>query len=100
MACNQSNEIVAIKTDTWTLARRFPAGTGVYNLAMTKDGRLIATNKRGQSVSIFDPVTGQRTGENSDAEKGCARGRGFAGRPLRFYFGRRSWLRTGHGRSD
>jgi DNA-binding beta-propeller fold protein YncE len=58
VACNQSNEIVAIKTDTWTLARRFPAGTGVYNLAMTKDGRLIATNKRGQSVSIFDPVTG------------------------------------------
>jgi DNA-binding beta-propeller fold protein YncE len=58
VACNQSNEIVAIKTDTWTLAHRFPAGTGVYNLAMTKDGRLIATNKRGQSVSIFDPVTG------------------------------------------
>jgi DNA-binding beta-propeller fold protein YncE len=59
VACNQSNEIVAIRTDTWTLARRFPAGTGVYNLAMTKDGRLIATNKRGQSVSIFDPVTGR-----------------------------------------
>jgi DNA-binding beta-propeller fold protein YncE len=59
VACNQSNEIVAIKTDTWTLARRFPAGTGVYNLAMTRDGRLIATNKRGQSVSIFDPVTGR-----------------------------------------
>jgi DNA-binding beta-propeller fold protein YncE len=59
VACNQSNEIVAINTDTWSLARRFPAGTGVYNLAMTKDGRLIATNKRGQSVSIFDPVTGK-----------------------------------------
>jgi DNA-binding beta-propeller fold protein YncE len=59
VACNQSNEIVAIKTDTWTLARRFPAGTGVYNLAMTKDGRLIATNKRGQSVSIFDPMSGR-----------------------------------------
>jgi len=59
VACNQSNEIVAINTDSWTLARRFPAGTGVYNLAMTKDGRLIATNKRGQSVSIFDPLTGR-----------------------------------------
>jgi DNA-binding beta-propeller fold protein YncE len=58
VACNSSNEIVAINTDTWTLARRFPAGTGVYNLAMTKDGRLIGTNKRGQSVSIFDPVSG------------------------------------------
>jgi len=58
VACNQSNDIVAVRTDTWTMARRFPAGTGVYNLATTKDGRLIATNKRGQSVSIFDPVTG------------------------------------------
>jgi DNA-binding beta-propeller fold protein YncE len=58
VACNQSNDIVAIDTNTWTMARRFAAGTGVYNLAMTKDGRLIATNKRGQSVSIFDPVSG------------------------------------------
>lgn len=59
VACNQTNDIVAIKADTWAMARRFPAGTGVYNLAMTKDGRLIATNKRGQSVSIFDPVSGK-----------------------------------------
>lgn len=59
VACNQSNDIVAINTTSWTMARRFPAGTGVYNLAMTKDGRLIATNKRGQSVSIFDPQNGK-----------------------------------------
>ena len=59
VACNQSNDIVAVDTVGWKLARRFPAGNGVYNLAMTKDGRLIATNKRGQSVSIFDPVTGK-----------------------------------------
>ena len=58
VACNQSNDIVAINTASWTMARRFPAGNGVYNLALTKDGRLIATNKRGQSVSIFDPLTG------------------------------------------
>jgi DNA-binding beta-propeller fold protein YncE len=60
VACNQSNDIVAVNTADWTLARRFPAGNGVYNLAMTKDGRLIATNKRGQSVSIFDPVSGKQ----------------------------------------
>jgi DNA-binding beta-propeller fold protein YncE len=59
VACNQSNDIVAVNTASWTMARRFPAGTGVYNLAMTKDGRLIATNKRGQSVSILDPLTGR-----------------------------------------
>ncbi|HZC22981.1 MAG TPA: YncE family protein, partial [Candidatus Binatia bacterium] len=59
VACNQTNDIVAVNTDTWTMARRFPAGNGVYNLAMTKDGRLIASNKRGQSVSIFDPIAGK-----------------------------------------
>jgi DNA-binding beta-propeller fold protein YncE len=59
VACNQTNDIVAVNTADWKLARRFPAGNGVYNLAMTKDGRLIATNKRGQSVSIFDPVSGK-----------------------------------------
>ena len=59
LACNQTNDIVAVNTADWTMARRFPAGNGVYNLAMTKDGRLIATNKRGQSVSIFDPISGK-----------------------------------------
>ena len=59
LACNQTNDVVAVNTADWKLARRFPAGNGVYNLAMTKDGRLIATNKRGQSVSIFDPITGK-----------------------------------------
>jgi DNA-binding beta-propeller fold protein YncE len=59
VACNQSNDIVAVNTADWKLARRFPAGNGVYNLGMTKDGRLIATNKRGQTVSVFDPVSGK-----------------------------------------
>jgi DNA-binding beta-propeller fold protein YncE len=59
VACNKSNEIVAVDVASWKVGRRFPAGTGVYNLAMTKDSRLIATNKRGQSVSIFDPKSGK-----------------------------------------
>jgi DNA-binding beta-propeller fold protein YncE len=59
VACNKSNDIAAVDVASWKLSRRFPAGNGVYNLAMTKDGRLIATNKRGQSVSIFDPKTGK-----------------------------------------
>jgi DNA-binding beta-propeller fold protein YncE len=58
-ACNKSSEIVAVDAKSWTLIKRFPAGPGVYNLAMTKDGRLVATNKRGQSVSIFDPGAGK-----------------------------------------
>jgi len=59
VACNKSNEIVAVDFASWKVARRFAAGTGVYNFAMTKDGRLVATNKRGQSVSVFDPKSGK-----------------------------------------
>jgi DNA-binding beta-propeller fold protein YncE len=59
VACNKSNEIVAVDAASWKLARRFPAANGVYNLAMTRDGRLVATNKRSQSVSVFDPKTGK-----------------------------------------
>jgi DNA-binding beta-propeller fold protein YncE len=59
-ACNKSSEIVEIDAKTWTMTRRIPAGPGVYNLAVTKDGRLlIATNKRGQSASVFDLKTGK-----------------------------------------
>ena len=59
VACNKANDIVVVDATSWKMSRRFPAGTGVYNLAMTKDGRLIATNKKGQSVSVFDPKTGK-----------------------------------------
>jgi DNA-binding beta-propeller fold protein YncE len=69
VACNQTNDIVAVNIADWKLARRFPAGNGVYNFAMTKDGRLIATNKRGQSVSIFDPVTGKELANISTKRK-------------------------------
>jgi DNA-binding beta-propeller fold protein YncE len=60
VACNKASEIVEIDAGSWTLTRRLPAGDGVYNLAVTHDGRLlVATNKRGQSVSVFDAGTGK-----------------------------------------
>jgi len=59
VACNKSDEIVEVDTKTWKITRRLPAGPGVYNLAVTKDGLLIGTNKRGQSVSVFDLKTGR-----------------------------------------
>jgi DNA-binding beta-propeller fold protein YncE len=59
VACNKSNEIAVIDVGSWKVTRRFPAANGVYNLAMTKDARLVATNKRSQSVSVFDPKTGK-----------------------------------------
>lgn len=60
VACNKSSEIVEIDVAAWRVLRRIPAGDGVYNLAVTKDGqRLVATNKRGQSVSVFDVASGR-----------------------------------------
>lgn len=60
VACNASSEIVEINANTWQLVRRMPARAGVYNLAVTHDGtRLLATNKRDQSVSIYDLKSGK-----------------------------------------
>jgi DNA-binding beta-propeller fold protein YncE len=60
VACNKSSDLVEIDTKSWTLVRRLPAGPGVYNLAITNSGaRLIATNKRDASVSVFDAVSGK-----------------------------------------
>ena len=59
VACNGTSDLVEIDAASWTLRRRIPAGNGVYNLAVTRDGtKLVATNKRAQSVSIIDTKTG------------------------------------------
>jgi DNA-binding beta-propeller fold protein YncE len=60
VACNKSSDIVDIDVAQWTMTRRFPAGNGVYNLAVTRDGRyLVTTNKRDKSASVIDIATGR-----------------------------------------
>lgn len=60
VACNSSSEIVEVNTRDWQIVRRIAAGAGVYNLDITRDGlRLIATNKRDQSVSIYELKNGR-----------------------------------------
>jgi len=59
VACNKSSEIIEVDAKEWKITRRIEAGPGVYNLAATKDGKLIATNKRGPSVSIYDLKSGK-----------------------------------------
>jgi DNA-binding beta-propeller fold protein YncE len=60
VACNGSSEIVEINAASWEFVRRIPARPGVYNLDLTHDGqRLIATNKRDQSVSIYEVKSGR-----------------------------------------
>jgi DNA-binding beta-propeller fold protein YncE len=60
VACNKSSEIVEVDADAWKVLRRISARPGVYNLGVTKDGtRLVSTNKRDQSVSVFDIKSGR-----------------------------------------
>ncbi len=55
VACNAHGDVLEIDAASFEVTRRFGAGAGPYNLAVTSDGRqLLATNKGGQSVSIFD----------------------------------------------
>jgi DNA-binding beta-propeller fold protein YncE len=61
VACNGSNELVEIDVARWKLVRRIPARQGIYNLAVTSDGKLVATNRRDQSASIFDLSSGKET---------------------------------------
>lgn len=60
VACNKSSEVVEVDAAKWTVIRRIPSRAGVYNLAITRDGtRLLATNKRDQSVTIIDLNNGR-----------------------------------------
>jgi DNA-binding beta-propeller fold protein YncE len=59
VACNGTSDIAEVDVASWSLRRRLSAGNGVYNLAVTRDGRtLVASNKRGQSVSLIDTRSG------------------------------------------
>jgi DNA-binding beta-propeller fold protein YncE len=60
VACNKADEILEIDRDAWALTRRLPTGRGVYNLAVTPDGRLlVATLKQGHMFEIFDLKSGK-----------------------------------------
>jgi DNA-binding beta-propeller fold protein YncE len=59
VACNKSNEIVEIDFASWKMTRRWAAKDGVYNLAVSPDGKLlIATNKRAKSITIYETAGG------------------------------------------
>src|SRR6185436_973598 len=59
VACNKSDEIVEIDAASWKVTRRFTSRAGVYNLAVSTDGKLVATNKRDQSVSVYELKSGR-----------------------------------------
>jgi DNA-binding beta-propeller fold protein YncE len=60
VACNKMDEILEIDRDAWTVTRRIRTGRGVYNLAVTPDGRLLlATLKQGSMFEVFDLASGK-----------------------------------------
>jgi DNA-binding beta-propeller fold protein YncE len=61
VACNGSSELVETDVAGWKVVRRIPGAPGIYNLAVTTGGKLIATNRRDQSASIFDLPTGKES---------------------------------------
>jgi DNA-binding beta-propeller fold protein YncE len=69
VACNKSSEVVEVDAKNWKITRRIAAGPGAYNLEVTKNGRLIVTNKRGPSVSVFDLKSGKELARISTKHK-------------------------------
>nr|MCU0633936.1 YncE family protein [Gemmatimonadaceae bacterium] len=59
VACNKADELVEVDRASWSISRRMKTGRGVYNLAVTPDGRmLVATLKQGAGIELFDLVSG------------------------------------------
>lgn len=60
VACNKADHILEISRTDWKVTRTMPTGRGVYNLALTPDGKLlVATLKQGAGIEIFDLRTGK-----------------------------------------
>ena len=61
VACNKADEILEIdRDDVDADAPRSRPGRGVYNLAVTPDGKLlVATLKQGSMFEIFDLASGK-----------------------------------------
>jgi YVTN family beta-propeller protein len=58
LVCYHSGELQVRDAATLELRRRLPTGAGAYNVEPSPDGRLVlVTNKKAQSVSVFDAHT-------------------------------------------
>ena len=73
VACNQSNDIVAINTDKWTLARRYPRR---HRRLQPGDDERWAADRHEQARAVgVDLRSGERprVGAHPDAKKDCPR---------------------------
>lgn len=62
LACNHANELQVRDASSLELQRRLVTGDGAYNVEPSPDGRwVLVTNRRAQSVSVFDTETWSET---------------------------------------
>jgi DNA-binding beta-propeller fold protein YncE len=60
VACNKADQILEVDREAWMVSRRFTAGRGPYNLAVSPNGRhLLASLKQGGGVQVFDLESGR-----------------------------------------
>jgi YVTN family beta-propeller protein len=70
LACSKSHEVQVRDARTLELVRRLTAGDGTYNVEPAPDGRwVLATNKKAQSVSVFDTRSWQETARIPTSKK-------------------------------
>ena len=70
VACNRGNEIVQVDIESWSVARRIPAGGAPYNLALTHDGsRLLATLKGSGHLAVWNLGTGEQLAKIESTQK-------------------------------
>ncbi len=61
VACNRSDELLEVRVDDWSIARRWPAPTAPYNIAVTPDDeRLVVTQKGSGAVTVWNRATAER----------------------------------------
>jgi DNA-binding beta-propeller fold protein YncE len=69
VACNKNAEILEVDAGRWRVTRRFPTGSGPYNLEITDDGNLlIATLKGEQAIAVVDLAQGDEIARLSTTE--------------------------------
>jgi DNA-binding beta-propeller fold protein YncE len=70
LACSHSNEVQVRDTRTLELVRRLPTGAGAYNVEPSPDGKFVlVTNKKAQSVSVFETATWREAGRIATSRK-------------------------------
>lgn len=60
VACNGSDSIAEVNTETWEVTRRFKTGKAPYNLEVSHDGKLLVASYKGEGATgVWDLESGK-----------------------------------------